>query len=273
MGAGVGEAGPRGVVAADEEYNGNATIEAEDNIMDPGRGGGVVSIGGEEIAKRIEDLDGVGSGVDLEGEMFDDGVGEFFEETVEEGGIGVEEVFGGSELGGAAALQHEIGESPWGAGETEECGVGAELSAEESERLRDVKEAFAEIGGIEAIDVGGGAEGGIHFDAAAITESVSLAEGFRDDEDIAEEDSGVEVEAMDGLEGDLCGEFRGADEFEEGVLLFERAVFGEGAAGLAHEPDGGMIERLSGAGGEETLARGQGWIGVQPFGWALGRGL
>jgi hypothetical protein len=200
------------MVAADEEDDGDATVEAEDNVMDPGRGGGVVSVGGEEIAECIEDLDGVGSGVDLEGEMFDDGVGEFFEETVEEGGVGVEEVFGGSELGSAAALKHEVGESPWGASEAEESGVGAELSAEDREGVGYVKEAVAEIGGVEAIDVGGGAEGEIHFDAAAVTEPVRLAEGFGDDKDIAEEDSGVEVEALDGLEGDLSGEFRGADE-------------------------------------------------------------
>ena len=38
---------------------------------------------------------------------------------------------------------------------------------------------------------------------------------------------------------------------------FKRAVFGQSASGLAHQPNGGTVDRATVAGIEETLAVGQ----------------
>ncbi|MFM1942902.1 MAG: hypothetical protein RI897_1884 [Verrucomicrobiota bacterium] len=61
------------------------------------------------------------------------------------------------------------------------------------------------------------------------------------------------MEATDGLEGDFGGEVGGLDELDESVFFLEGAVFGEGAAGLAHEPDGGAVDGLGVQGAEETI--------------------
>ena len=51
------------------------------------------------------------------------------------------------------------------------------------------------------------------------------------------------------------------------VALAERAVLGEVAAGLPHEPDGGPVDRLPAAGGEEAvLGSGRGGHDSQPTG-------
>jgi hypothetical protein len=46
------------------------------------------------------------------------------------------------------------------------------------------------------------------------------------------------------------------DKLDEGVFLFESAIFGQGAAGLAHEPDGRAIDGFAMGGSKETLAGG-----------------
>ena len=62
------------------------------------------------------------------------------------------------------------------------------------------------------------------------------SEGLRDDEDVGEDDGGVEGEPADGLQRDLGGELGRAADLEELVLLAELAELGEVAAGLPHHP-------------------------------------
>jgi hypothetical protein len=42
-------------------------------------------------------------------------------------------------------------------------------------------------------------------------------------------------------------------EFQKGVLFLERAIFGQGATGLAHEPDGRAVHRAAMARVQEPL--------------------
>ena len=73
-----------------------------------------------------------------------------------------------------------------------------------------------------------------------------------------EQNGGVEVKPANRLERHLGGQLRRLDQFEEGVLLLERAVFGQGAPRLAHQPDGRMVHRAAAAGTQEPL-RGSSW--------------
>src|SRR5262249_48804500 len=73
--------------------------------------------------------------------------------------------------------------------------------------------------------------------AAAIAELITLAQPFRNDQDIAEENRRVEVKSSDWLERDFGRELRRLDQFEKGMLFFQSAVFGKSAPRLAHEPD------------------------------------
>lgn len=239
--------------AADVEQNGGLRGECVDDFADPLAGGGFVGIGGQEFAAGVEDLESIGPGFDLHFQEGDDGVGDTGEELVKEGRVGVEQLFSGERFRVAAALEHIVGECPGGAGEAEECALVAEF-------LFDAFQGFGEVLGFfgdglrgEPVDVIGGTHGEFHFDTTGFTEAVFLAHAFGGDEDIAEDDSAIEVEAADGLEGDLCGEVGGLDELDESVFFLEGPVFGEGAAGLAHEPDGGAVDGLGVQGAEEAI--------------------
>lgn len=100
------------------------------------------------------------------------------------------------------------------------------------------------------------AEAGEHLDVEA--------HGLRDDEDVGEDDRGVEesVEAADGLEGDLACEVRGAAHGEERVLCADVLELWEVPPRLAHDPDwgrGAQGEGLGALGGaqEGVVAEGR----------------
>ena len=70
-----------------------------------------------------------------------------------------------------------------------------------------------------------------------LTKSNARPIGVEREQQVREEDGGVDVDGVDGLQRDRDGQFRRAAELEEGVPLAQRPVVGHVAAGLAHEPD------------------------------------
>ena len=82
--------------------------------------------------------------------------------------------------------------------------------------------------------------------AFAGLERDGLAQRVRDDEDVAEDDGGVEAEAADGLQRDFRRLRRVVAERQEiGRRGAQFAVLGQITAGLPHEPDGRAREGLS----------------------------
>ena len=79
---------------------------------------------------------------------------------------------------------------------------------------------------------------------------------MRHDEDVREQDRGVEAEAPDRLQRDLGGAARVVAEIEERAGLgAQLAVFREIAAGLAHEPDRRRPDRLAAEHAQNRLRR------------------
>lgn len=200
-------------------------------------------------------MDGIDAGGDLGVKAIDEGGGDVLEEGVEKGGLIKKEGFGVSEILGGAALDHVRSEGPWCAAEAEDCVGMADLVMDDADGVGKVGEAIHDAVGVEVADGGGVADREVHADAAGVAEMVRLAEGFGDDEDIGKNDSGIEWEAAQGLEGDFCGEFRGFGEGEKIVALLEGAVFGEVAPGLAHDPCWGAFGWATVKGVEKALSR------------------
>ena len=73
--------------------------------------------------------------------------------------------------------------------------------------------------------------------------SIPIAEDGR--HDVREEHRRVDAVPADRLERHLGAELRRAGELEERVALAQRAVLGQRAAGLAHEPDRRALDRLA----------------------------
>jgi hypothetical protein len=73
------------------------------------------------------------------------------------------------------------------------------------------------------------------------------------DENVGEDDDGVNIEATQGLDGNFEGQIGGLADLEERVFCADFTVFREVAACLAHHPDGKTGNRFAAAGAKEKL--------------------
>src|SRR5690348_11896311 len=94
----------------------------------------------------------------------------------------------------------------------------------------------------------------IHFDAAGLTKTIWLTHRFRNDEDVAEQNSRVETKPAHRLQGDLGGEFGILHELHERISLLELAILRQRAPGLSHQPHWRTIHRTTMRRVEKSLA-------------------
>ena len=236
------------------EDDGEILWQCRDDLADPVERGRLVVRTRDDAAPRVEDLDRIGAGADLHLEIRDERDREFFHQRVEERAVAEEQFLNAAEIVGAAALDHVGRESPRRTAETEQRFLALEFRLHERERLAHVVEALRDRVGPQRVELGARVETVFHPDAALLAEFVALAHRLGDDEDVGENNRGVESEAPQRLQRHFGGERGRSHHLEEGALGLEGAVFGKVTAGLAHHPDGRSVELFAGAGGEETLA-------------------
>ena len=241
----------------------DAEVDARHGLRDAReRGGGVreheaAVVGlGEGPGPGVEQLHGLGSGLDLDAQELAADGGEAGGDAVPDLGVGLHERLGLRVVAAGAALDEVGREGEGGAGESDERGV-AEFLDEQADRFGDV----GDVAGVEvaqALDVGLGAEG-LGDDGAGAGDDLDVdADGGDRHDDVGEEDRGVHAVAAHGLHGDLGDEFGGAAGLEHGGARAGRLVLRERAPGLAHEPDGGPAGFLAAAGREERGGAGNG---------------
>ena len=130
----------------------------------------------------------------------------------------------------------------------------AELRFDEPQRFGYVVQPVFHCIRTKSRDVSGIAQCEFHFDAASITEVIALAHCLRHHENVAEKNRRIETEAANGLQRYFRRELRRSNEFEKRILFFERAVFRQTTAGLAHHPNRRAIRCATMARVEETTA-------------------
>ena len=87
----------------------------------------------------------------------------------------------------------------------------------------------------------------------ALDEVERYAERFKRQQQVREEDRGVDLDTVDGLQRHLGREFRLPADLQQGVPGADGAVLGHVAAGLPHEPDRGVVGRQAPAGAQEGV--------------------
>lgn len=250
-------AGEFGVVG--DGGGGAEVVEGAEEEVEGGDDVGAEEVGGEGAGAGVEHGDGVGAGLELVGH----GAGEEGDEGIEEALVPAvgEAVEGGGEVAGVGAFDGVGEEGEGAADEAEEAFGGGEGVAEEAEGVGLEVEGLGDGWVVvEAAEVGGGMEVPAEGGGGVVVEGE--AEGFEGEEDVGEEDGGVEVEVLDGAEGGFAGEAGDFAEVDEGMLAAEVLVMGMVATGLAHEPDRGAVgvAALEG-GGEEAHGVGDGGVG------------
>ena len=80
---------------------------------------------------------------------------------------------------------------------------------------------------------------------------------FEGQQQVGEDDGGIDVELLGGGNGDFGGELGLLADFEQGVVLAYGLILGHIAACLAQEPDRRTVDRAAQAGANEAGAGGQ----------------
>ena len=94
---------------------------------------------------------------------------------------------------------------------------------------------------------------------AFVLEFEGQAHGLGGDEDVRENDDGVDAEAAKRLDGDFECQIGSLADLEERMLCTDFAVFRKVAAGLAHHPDREARNGLAAASAQEQFFAGQAW--------------
>jgi hypothetical protein len=121
-------------------------------------------------------------------------------------------------------------------------------------RVHHVAQVLLRIGNRQRLDVRCTAHHLLEARTFAGLEVQAEPHGVRHGEDIGEEDRGIQWIAIQRLQGHLAGELRiHAQAHEVTGLGAAGPVFGQVAAGLAHHPHRGDVDRLLEQGTKETV--------------------
>ena len=226
------------------------TAEAGDNFLRGGQCEFFVVAQREFAAPGVEELNGGGSGGDLGSQVGNCCLGDAMQEFAKGGGFAKEETFYGGEAFFGAAFDHVAGESPGSGGKAQNGNRVPDFA-------NDATNGFGEEAGLDfwveefqLFDLAFGANG-IGEIGAGVAEFELEAHGFGGDEDVGEDDDGVDAELAKGLKRDFDGEIGRFADFEEGVICADGAVFGEITASLTHHPHGKARESFATAGAPE----------------------
>ena len=206
----------------------------------------------ESARPGVEELEHLGAGLDLGEQVSDDRVGQQVHEPREGGRLVEHELLHLGVLARMAALDHVAGERERGAGEADEWHPAAQLAGHEAQGVEHVGSVGPGIADAHAVEVGRAAHGALDHRAVAGVEVEADAHALEWQEDVGEDDGGVELEPGERLQRDLGGHVGPPAQLDEAQLLTQGAILGQVAAGLTHEPDRGGVDGLAQAGVEQS---------------------
>ena len=105
-------------------------------------------------------------------------------------------------------------------------------------------------------DIGGGADGLVQDRSHAGNDVHADAGQLQRNDNVGEEDGRINVMAAHRLQRDLGGQFRAQAGVQHGHAFAHLQVFGQGAAGLPHEPDGTAARLAAAVGGDQRRVGG-----------------
>ena len=213
--------------------------EVPDVVQGAGGGGSdeALVVGQAERARPgVEELPGGGAGFQLGAQEHAGGVRGPVRQRGPGLGIGVHHGARAEVVAGGPALppcrRRAVNGAP---GEADQRGV-AELGHGEPDGFADRLQSFpGQLG--QGGDVGRGADRLVQHGTDAGDDVHADSGQLERDDDVREEDGGVDVVAADRLQGDLRGELGAQAGIQHGDALAHLEVFGQRTAGLAHEPD------------------------------------
>ncbi len=205
----------------------------------------------ERAHPRVEELDHVGAGAHLGRHVRGEGLGQLREEGVPRLGLGEHQRLGSRQLAARAPLDQIPGNGERPSAEADHGLVPIELGADEAHGLEHRLERLLGIGDVESRDVRGAPDRALDDRADALDELDVDPHAEDGSHDVREQHRRIDAVAPHGLEGHLGAQLGRPRDLEERVALADRAILGERAPGLAHEPHRGALDRLPARGTDE----------------------
>ena len=197
---------------------------------------------GQNAAPGVEDHDRLGAGIDLGIQIVTDRVSSDREHGVHQVGALVEHGLDLTEVVAAATLDHVAGQRPGAAREPDQRHASIEGTPDGRHTVHDIAQFGIDIRHCQSTNRGFVAHRVAELRALALGEIQAEPHRIGDGEDVGKQNRGIKRIALERLKGHLAGELgRLAQGEETAGPLAGGVVFGEVAAGLAHQPDRGVI--------------------------------
>ncbi len=199
----------------------------------------------------VEELDRVGARLDLGADVAEERLAEALHQLVpdlrraEHAGLRLRE------LAGRLALDQIARNSERAAAEADERPVRHQRLADDPDGFEDERHRVLRLGHAEGADVVQRLDRPVDHRPDVLDELDVDAHPDDREHDVGEHHGRVHAVRLDRLERHLRAELRSPADLEEVVALPDRAVAGQGAARLAHEPDGRPLDGFALRGADE----------------------
>lgn len=159
----------------------------------------------------------------------------------------VEEAFDRGKTFFGAALDHVAGEGPGGSGKAQDGNVGPNVIYGATQGFHQEAGFFLGIKDVEFFYIGFRSNW-LRKIRTCVLEFEGEAHGFGRNQDIGEDNDGIDAETAEGLKGHFDGQFGSLTYLQKRVLSADFAILGEVAASLAHHPNREAGDRLAATG-------------------------
>ena len=204
---------------------------------------------------RIEHHDRIDARFDLRDEIVADDVGHRVAELMPRLRLPVHQRLGVREVARVAALDCVRRERERRAGEADERHAAFQRALDLVDRFEHVAELGARLEAADAREIRLASERRLDRRPLAAHEIERDAERRERQQQVGEQNRGVDVDAPHRLQRHFRRQFRRPTEIEQRIALAQRPVLAHVAARLAHEPDWSRVDRLPSAGCQESAAR------------------
>jgi hypothetical protein len=222
-----------------------AGVESRDDPLQILQGKFHIGAVGQHAAPAVEQHHYLRARRDLRVQVRRHGAREPIQECVQEFRCRVEHALGDLEITAGAALDHVGRERPRAAGEADQWHPAAELGTRQPDGVHDIAQFDLRVRTAQAVQVRTTADRAREPRSFVFDDAETEPHGVGNRENVGKENRGIQGESGQRLQRDLAGELRGLAQLEKAPgPLAGCPVLRQIASGLAHDPDGGGIDRL-----------------------------
>ena len=211
-----------------------------------------VVVGAQAPDPAVEQLDGLRARLDLAFQIGGHHARELVHQPVPDGRLPVHEPLGFDVVPRGAPFNRVAGQRERRAGEADQRHASIEPAAGQRNGVRHIAE-FAPVDQLERVHVRARPDGVVDHGSLAFLEREAEAHRLEREQNVGEDNRGIEREAVDRLKRDLRRQLGRLADFEDGMLRADGPVFRHVAAGLPHEPHRHAVRGLAATGFEESI--------------------